>query len=504
MFKIDNPNHRPIVIPGASASAPGMMSAADKAKLDSIPQGGDGSSLGWFDIRDYDAEEGGIENCTPAFAAAFAALVAAGGGTIYVPPGVWSIQGDLLMQTEVGRWSIVGAGSSSRLKIDSGAGQFGITIGNARNFELRDVGVTGGANGPTAMINIGSCRKASISGVEFSSCYATQAVVYAQASGLVMRDNFFYGVDTALCLLYTTGAFEGLLMERTSYEDVVNFNAGPFIGIGGPIASPPNGANENPSIIIRDCFCDELAGTKISINSANPSSWWDRVTIEDCNFNVTGETPVSEIDIRYVKHLEIRRIMWAWAGHANNNAINLVDVDSAIIDGCNSYATVASPGSRRVVTDSACQKLWFNDSNLVLVPNEATVVQGEDAAGTQWRGRFSQAAIVANTLVKPGATAGRVDQLGTNDAVSLAQGVALDAASGAGQFIRVIEKQGQMVSIKSDGAGTVSPGEALGRSGTSGGRVAVVTSGNILGRAYSSAAASADALVNTMWSKEAF
>lgn len=117
------------------------------------------------------------------------------------------------------------------------------------------------------------------------------------------------------------------------------------------------------------------------------------------------------------------------------------------------------------------------------------------AAGVRARLRLSQAAIVSNTLVKAGATDGRVDQLATTDAAQLTTGICLDTASGAGKYVRVAEDLGQSVQVKSDGAGTLAPGDFLTSSGASAGRVKKAVSGNFgVVSNMSTVAASANAL----------
>ena len=76
--------------------------------------------------------------------------------------------------------------------------------------------------------------------------------------------------------------------------------------------------------------------------------------------------------------------------------------------------------------------------------------------------------------------------------------------TGGKKRVRVAERSGQEVSGKSDGATALVPGDAVTSSGTSAGRVKKTTAGGtkIVGRVMSTAAASADAVVNVIWHKE--
>ncbi len=58
--------------------------------------GGGGSSLPWFDVMDYGAVHDGTTDDTPAIQDAIDACMAAGGGTVFFPPGIYQLDGALV------------------------------------------------------------------------------------------------------------------------------------------------------------------------------------------------------------------------------------------------------------------------------------------------------------------------------------------------------------------------------------------------------------------------
>ncbi len=111
----------------------------------------------------------------------------------------------------------------------------------------------------------------------------------------------------------------------------------------------------------------------------------------------------------------------------------------------------------------------------------------------------SDGAIVANTFVKAStATDDRTSQYLTTDDPFLINGVALDAAAGAGTTIRVARKCGQRVGVKSDGVGggTITRGTTImDVSATSNGRVTPGAGGAAVSAARTTVSNTAGALV---------
>ena len=127
-------------------------------------------------------------------------------------------------------------------------------------------------------------------------------------------------------------------------------------------------------------------------------------------------------------------------------------------------------------------------------------------AGVTARVRASAGDLVANTLSKFGSTDGQIDQLGTADNARLSIGVVLDACTGANQYVRNMEQDGQQVHVKTDGATTLAPGDIFTASGASAGRIKKTTTGgdNTVGNSLATVAATPDLLVNMIWRKSQY
>lgn len=125
--------------------------------------------------------------------------------------------------------------------------------------------------------------------------------------------------------------------------------------------------------------------------------------------------------------------------------------------------------------------------------------------GLRTRVRKAQNTVVANTLGKPGATDGQIDQLGTGDDARLTLGVIYDDGV-ANDFVRSAEIDGQEVQIKSDGATTLAPTDVLTASGASAGRVKKTTTGgaSTVGLNESTVANTLDALATAIFRRSQY
>jgi hypothetical protein len=228
---------------------------------------------------------------------------------------------------------------------------------------------------------------------------------------------------------------------------------------------------------------------------------FERVRFESNNNVVFNTAGARGYKIAACDHVEVSRVR-VDGSTVTKPAIEITDGGAVRI-----FHTLCLPdsvtlnGSTQITADATTRSVEMIDSTATLIPADPVatpsyIVQN----GLRARLRFSEAAIVASTLGKPGATAGRVDQLGVADDVTLTSGVVLDDAGGAGVLVRVVEEHGQRVAIKSDGAGVLSPATLLTRSAVSAGRVAGTAPGSAHAAiADGSAAAVADALVETIF-----
>jgi hypothetical protein len=182
-------------------------------------------------------------------------------------------------------------------------------------------------------------------------------------------------------------------------------------------------------------------------------------------------------------------------------------LDGGIIKHVELSGIDVSPGSEPlIILDGSCPHLEVIDTALGVVSGSPCGIElaGDTSTaafvttnGVRARVRRAQASIVSNTLAKWGATDGRIDQLGTGDDARLVAGVVLDTAA-TNDYVRIVEGFGQSVPIKTDGAGTLAPGDQLTASGASAGRVKKTTSAgaSTVGQCQATIAATADLLVN--------
>jgi hypothetical protein len=227
---------------------------------------------------------------------------------------------------------------------------------------------------------------------------------------------------------------------------------------------------------------------------------YNRVLIEDNNIDVLTST-YRAILLYDAKYTRISR-NWIGTSTAQGVGIELHNAGEVILEhNTPSIGFGGSSGATDLSVDAATTSVLAieNTFNSYLITDPAATPTTVVVNGITSRIRLSQAALVANTLGKPGATTGRVDQLGTADDATLASGVILDTAAGAGVNVRVVEQRGQRVSVKSDGAGTFSPAQRFTSSAVSAGRIKTVAAPGGIGIADGSAAASADALVPVIY-----
>jgi hypothetical protein len=295
------------------------------------------------------------------------------------------------------------------------------------------------------IIQIGNALNVSIYGNRFSDFWNLDGIFWGSQTG--------YGSGTAFVQIqsgYTAGNvyFWGNWTDEGQCADVATTN--------------PTGAFENLVVENNFSLVNVTGGCRFVTATGIP------------NLRVTG----NQVEVRSTTEPTIA------VSNVTNTVIDQVEF------------VPSSGGTGNLSADSGCTDVWVKETNF----------SASQLASSATRTRFSQsgidstlatsaAAVVVNTLVKnDSSTDQSVRQLGTSDKASSVIGVAQDAAGGASVNIRVAHT-GQIVQVKSDGSSTITRGQSLGVSTTSAGRVLQVATGNQVGVALSSAAASADALV---------
>ena len=169
-----------------------------------------------------------------------------------------------------------------------------------------------------------------------------------------------------------------------------------------------------------------------------------------------------------------------------HNAVDLWDCDTVEIVGCDF-------GANRVLANAAA--FGYGANNHVRIHESTCAINASSAAtsiqrtvgGVEAEIENSDGAIAVNLLVKRTATG--IVKLADGDAGEKCLGALMEAASGANQKVRVVEKRGQVVTLITDGSSTaITAGDPLYNSGAVGAGGKVVSGG--AGRAVAIARAS--------------
>lgn len=496
--------------------------------------GSSGTGLGWFDVRTYgavgDAVVDGSGNWTGtddtvAFQAAFDACKAAGGGTIYAVGKFMLTAGVLTYNgggTDDQLVTLRGAGSDTILVADCASTDKLLVLSNLGQFAITDLVIVGSDQSAVAdcnkVIYADTVTELLLERVTLIGLQCPDAMVVGLSTRIVARSSYFLG-----CCVTNAGAARGLihayrypsgLIDECEFVDFgnlggINYSKTPtgmpsFIYIEDTTVDASVGAPGGGAFLIRNCGFDEGATQTIEAVSSDGIKSNGQIRISGCSFL---NSSLASIYIGLASSCVIEQCTFNIRTAANYIPF-YGDVIGSLL--CRDLRIIGA-GTVRFGLDASTQgsgAAEFIDCDRLVGDVFAAFVGVIPpiyitAGGLRARFRLSQAALVANTLGKIGATDGRVDQLGTADSPELAIGVILDAASGAGKGVRVLEAQGQTVSVKSDGAGALAPGDQLTSSGASAGRVKkAVALDIIVGMAYSTAAAAADALVDVFYSKE--
>ncbi|MEA2298015.1 MAG: hypothetical protein QOF77_951 [Solirubrobacteraceae bacterium] len=491
------------VIAGAALAALGPTGVAAAAT----------PSVGAYDLRSFGAEGDGTTDDAPALQAALNQLAADGGGEIRVTNGVYRIASPVIAGYGGDAASIIirGQGSSSQILIATGAANRAITLQNLESLLIEDLtfrGTVGVQTDALIALSIETCLQATLRRCDFygvSSFEANGAVVSAVSSDLRIEDSAFRGCGARSGLatsVVSVTSWMGLTIVKSDFIDYGYLNgtffsktpiAAPWAWVAlGNIttqASPPlQGA-----VLLSNVNMDEgaLFGLACLPNTA-VSGLIESLTITGLRINVSGfGKPNNGVIIQGVEHVLIERSWFGYSpSYGSRGAINLRSVNDAVIDSCR-----CAQGSDRILADGAVGTLTVRETTYQHLLSDAAmtrVIQG----GLEATLLKADGPIAANNLVVASPTATRrVVVAPTGAPASAILGVALDETLAAGDSTRVVMTRGSIVSVRSDGATAIAPGDAIGPSAVFGGRVGAVTSGQLIGRALQAGGASSSVFV---------
>ncbi|HEX6624807.1 MAG TPA: glycosyl hydrolase family 28-related protein, partial [Pyrinomonadaceae bacterium] len=159
----------------------------------------------WLNLKPYGAVGDGLADDGPALHAAFNALMAAGGGTLFVPPGKFRIATTVSANflNTASAVVIKGAGSASQLYVATGESASALELKNAESLLIDNLVFVGNPEAPTdakIVLDIQGGFKAMIRNTIFYgliSQVAGGSIVHAQGVDLRIEHSAFRGTSGA-------------------------------------------------------------------------------------------------------------------------------------------------------------------------------------------------------------------------------------------------------------------------------------------------------------------
>ena len=315
--------------------------------------------------------------------------------------------------------------------------------------------------------------------------------------------HFFGAAQYLLTKIHDSGCVSGALpttnkgfihfdkpgiVSLDGFKGYGEYNYGAFSSIGSG-GSPDNASGGG--------FCG------VRITPSDDTSWGrSNVTIRNADFgqcytyslgtNLAGSTPVVSTIVVENFHIQCQ-IGASYADHAGTITFkNGTWFAGAVRNFFEHYSVAKSHAENvdstmgslpKMLFDSGCPNIKIIDTPLastagapcgVVLADATSSVAIIETNGVPARVRRAQAAVAADTWGKPGASDGRVDQLGTSNDGRLVTGLILDAGT-TNDFIRVVERFGEEVPILLDASGGVSPGDIVKASSSIAGASRVTT-----------------------------
>ena len=475
-YRILNNNVWPIVIPDASGVTSGLLSFADKAKLDSIDPASTDGFVWWFNVRDYGAVGDGVTNDSDAFSAAILAALAAGGGTVYAPYGNYRFKSFIpIINVAATNPTIhfIGDGAATVLIPEFAfdpnnpfMSYYGIYISNVHmTFEkIRFNGITvpsgytafglgTAVNSAPAQLMMSLYSRLTFIDVEFDSLSLPESMVtniggWTYLQRVRVGNNMKIGLAIGDALFSMLGSVEGwkaLIVEDCHFGDNGNIftKVGHMFYCKNPQVNGPEASyiNQQGVVITNSTFGDFANYEAVRIV---PDAGYrlKGVTVRDCSFHVADMRQKTDGSYRaagvfYISRAENVLLDNVWNGYGGlgtySAAYTFVDagrvrMNQVYCDGDDAFRPPLQ-GALYVSGDSLTKSITITDSHIDTVEAECPVVIEQDGLRTRNR----KATLVdANTLVKlDSGNAGQVVPLGTSDAASVRVGVAIEGSAKA-------------------------------------------------------------------------
>jgi parallel beta-helix repeat protein len=258
------------------------------------------STLNFYNVKDYGVKGNGTADDGAALNATIAAVIAAGGGIVYLPPGTYLHNAaDILINGD--NVVLQGAGPSSIIKNGTSNAINGIKVSGANHVIIRDLAVDGNRTNIVSPPAIGS-QYAVLSNIWFTGCddvRVENCVIHEHYAGGILADStnniyisdnrIYSGNDNGVFLRPSAGnvactnatisgniasgmAFSGLGAIRCSYvtfADNVCFSNGPTAAQGCGI-----GAEGCSYVTISNnvCYSNAIQGIQIRYTNEGGST----------------------------------------------------------------------------------------------------------------------------------------------------------------------------------------------------------------------------------------
>ncbi|HEU4432812.1 MAG TPA: carboxypeptidase regulatory-like domain-containing protein, partial [Pyrinomonadaceae bacterium] len=370
--------------------------------------GANAQNLNSFSLADFEAIGDGAADDGPALQRALDAVAEAGGGTLFIPAGLYKIQTPVVRDFGGASVTIQGVPSDTMPAPPTASGdQLALSLGLASEF----IPATGASASAITLTNIDelTVEHLAFTGIESSVTDAFITLFMTDVNHATVRHNEFYGLATFGTIPGLGGGniiravrselsiestvFLGCAANSGAYAPIVDnhewkrFSISNSIfvdygirsyfgkmGLGAPISwinfgsvAPRTPESSRREVVIRDTFLDE--GGWIGITAfphlwGSPADPFDLVYISGLKMNVSNLGTAGN-QFYDVKNILIENSHYGWS-HNTGAAIDIIRSSHAILDGLTCIAE-----ADRIRADNRTERLTVINSVYREVASEA-------------------------------------------------------------------------------------------------------------------------------------
>ncbi|HZB47010.1 MAG TPA: glycosyl hydrolase family 28-related protein, partial [Pyrinomonadaceae bacterium] len=342
----------------------------------------------WLNLKSYGAVGDGVADDGPALQAALGALMAAGGGTLFVPPGKFRIATTVSANFLNSATSVVikGTGSASQLYIATGESASALELKNAESLLIDNLVFVGNPEAVTdarIVLDIQGGFKAMIRNTTFYgliSQVAGGSIVHAQGVDLRIEHSSFRGTSGAAGFQVPVVLLDG--WRGLSVADVDFIDYGVLNGVyhSKTPFNPPNAwiqlnntapldnALAQHEVVIERVRMDEGAynGIFVNIDTAQ-SARLAHLRISGLRVNGTG-LGGNGVWVQNAERVTIERSWFGYAGFPGT-AVALINVDNSTLRDVRAEAAF-----NRIHANVGCKVLTLIDATYGTLDSQAEVL----------------------------------------------------------------------------------------------------------------------------------